>query len=260
MPAENSNNSVIHLILTRFIIEFKLKFLDRKVIYSDEYLLNGIRVMKKYLFPSLESQSCNNFTWLLLLGNKANITHVESLLNFNQSFKSKILYLKDFKNFLKDVTEGFNILITTRIDYDDAIYYDAVNDVRKLINIKKPIIVHGYNRGVMNYEINNKNYDFYYFRKLNAGVWSVFASLIINLNKVNDTYTIYDIGPHYDLRKNIINSYKNYGINSLNYEPAIFDSGSPKFIYVRQNYSGTYKKISNKRHSNDFDLNIFYGK
>ena len=32
------------------------------------------------------------------------------------------------------------ILITSRIDYDDRIYYDAVNDVRKAVNIHKPIL------------------------------------------------------------------------------------------------------------------------
>ena len=54
-----------------------------KIIYSPGYLLNGIRVMKKYLFPSLENQSCKNFIWILLLGDKANITQIKSFFNFN---------------------------------------------------------------------------------------------------------------------------------------------------------------------------------
>ena len=88
--------------------------------------------MKKYLFPSLEAQSCKNFIWILKLGDKANITFVKSLLDINNSFESKVIYEK---NIIKNITKGSDILITTRIDYDDRIYYDAVNDVRKVINL-----------------------------------------------------------------------------------------------------------------------------
>ena len=42
--------------------------------------------MKKYLLNSLENQYCKNFVWILMLGNKADITHVKSLLNFNNVF------------------------------------------------------------------------------------------------------------------------------------------------------------------------------
>jgi len=115
-------------------------------------------------------------------------------------------------------------LITSRIDYDDSIYYDAVNDVRKIININRPILVHGYNRGVYYYEINRKYYDFY-LNFDNKGAMSVFESLVIVLNKVNDTYTIYDLGDHTLVREQILKSYLRFGIKELNYEPAIFDNG-----------------------------------
>ena len=255
---DNSNLAIIHLIFTRFMMDFNL-YKNKDLIYEDVYIFNGIRVMKKYLFPSLENQSCKNFTWILLLGDKANITNIESLVQLNQSFDSKVIYRKDLKNYLKFITKDYNILITTRIDYDDAIYYDAVNDVRKVINVNKPIIAHGYNRGVSYYEINGKYYDFYNNWK-NEGVMSVFASLIVNLKKVNDTYTIFDTGCHYEIRKNILNWYKRFGIKDMNYEPAVFDNGDPKFIYVRQKFSGSYKMLIPKINPRIFDLNKFYGK
>ena len=54
---------------------FEYNFLTnfKKIIYKRDYILNGIRVLKKYLIPSLENQSCKKFTWILLLGDKANI-------------------------------------------------------------------------------------------------------------------------------------------------------------------------------------------
>ena len=257
----NSSIKIIHLIITRFSIEFYNKEFSKKI-YREDYIQNGIRVLKKYLFPSLENQSCKNFTWILILGKKVNITYIKSILNFNYSFESKIIYKKYFKNYVRNITKGFDVLISTRIDYDDRIYYDAVNDVRKAININKPMILYGYNRGVYYFELNKKYYDFYKTFK-NNGVMSIFISLITVLNKVNDTYTVYDLGNHVCIRKTLLLKYKSYGIKELNYEPAIFDRGNPKFVWVRQNYSGTYKfsiQILKRLKENNFNLSKFYGK
>ena len=143
---DNSNIRVIHLIITRFLIVSYSQYGFPNKLFREDYIPNGIRVMKKYLFPSLENQSCKNFTWVLMLGDKANITYIKTLFNFNNSFEKKIIYQKDIKNYVRNLTKGFEVLITTRIDYDDIIYYDAVNDVRKAININKPILIYGYNR------------------------------------------------------------------------------------------------------------------
>ena len=259
---ENLNIRIMHLIITRFLIIFYGKYGFPNKLYRKDYITNGIKVMKKYLIPSLENQSCKNFTWILMLGNKANITYVKSLINFNNSFESKIIYQKDIKNYVKNITKGFDVLITTRIDYDDMIYYDAVNDVRKAVNINKPLLLYGYNRGIMYFESEFKSCDFY-FPYGNVGVWSIFATLILVLNKVNDTYIVYDLGDHTQIRKTVLEKYKSYGINELKYEPAIFDSGDPKFAWVRQKYSGMYEKYGKTIKGlklYDFNISKFYGK
>ena len=50
---DNSNKSILHLIFTRFLMEFWNINYFGKIIYKKEYILNGIRVMKKYLLDSL---------------------------------------------------------------------------------------------------------------------------------------------------------------------------------------------------------------
>ena len=191
--------------------------------------------MKKYLLSSLENQSCKQFIWILMLGDKANITHIKSLLNFNNSFKKKVIYQNDIKNYVRNITKNYDVLIPTRIDYDDRIYYDAVNDVRKVININKPMIIYGYNRGLSYIEKDDKYHYFMWRGFKNQGPMSIFISLVIILNKVNDTYIIHDLGDHPFLKKKIHKDYKSFGIEKLNYEPIIFDSGEPKFVWVRQN-------------------------
>ena len=257
-----SNLRIIHLIITRFMIISRKLPEFAKIIFREDYIQNGIRVMKKYLFPSLENQSCQEFIWILLIGDKANITYIKSLLEYNNSFEKKIIFQKDLKNYIKNIAKGNDILITSRIDYDDRIYFDAVNDVRKAINLNKPVIVYGYTRGLHYYEYENKYYEFYHGYG-NRGAMSVFVSLILVLNSVNDTYNIYDLGTHKRVRLKILESYKSFGIKELNYEPAIFDSGDPKFIWVRQKYSGVLnysQDIKKNLKLYKFNINKFYGK
>ena len=260
LSSYNSKINIIHLIITRFLLNFYNKNGFPQKLSKKDYVLNGIRVMNNFLLPSLENQSCKNFTWILMLGNEANITFIKSLLNFNNSFHFELLYQKDLKNYVKNITKDFNILITTRIDYDDRIYYDAVNDVRKSVNINKPIVLYGYNRGLKYYEIDDKYYELNVDFG-NRGVMSVFISLIINLNKVNDTYTVYDLGNHVIIKQKLLKKYKSFGVNQLNYDPAIFDSGDPKYIWVRQKYSGynDSRVFQKELMINDFNLKKFYG-
>ena len=258
----DSKIRIIHIILTRFMIKFDSYKHFFKKLYEEDYILNGIRVMKTYLFPSLENQSCKEFKWVLMLGDEANITYIKSLLDVKNSFESIVIYKKDIKYFIRNITKGYDILITTRIDYDDRIYYDAVNDVRKAINIYKPMIVHGYDSGLNYYEKDNTYYEFNY-SYYNQGVMSIFVSLIVVLKNVNDTYTIYDLGSHIQVRKRIIDSYKSFGIKELYYDPAVFDKGDKKFVWVRQKYAGTQfysESIKNSLKLYNFNLTKFYGK
>ncbi len=122
--------------------------------------------------------------------------------------------------------------------------------------------MYGYNRGVHYYESDDKYYEFNITYK-NEGVASIFFSLIIVLNKVNDTYIVYDLGTHITIRKTLLQKYKSFGINDLNYEPSLFDSGDIKFVWVRQNFSGRYKFSKNIKRTlkaYNFNLSKFYGK
>ena len=261
LSVNNSNTKIIHLVITRFLIGFYELYGFPNKLYEKDYIPNGIRVIKKYLIPSLGNQSCKKFIWILMLGNNVNITFVKSLLDLNNSFDMKVIYQKDIKNYIRNVTIDYNVLITTRIDYDDCVYYDAVNDVRKAINFSKPLFLYGYNRGVYYFESNDKYYDYHYNYK--DGAWSIFLSLILILDKVNDTYTIYDLGDHSFVRKTLLKSYKSFELKELNYEPSYFESGAPKFIYVRQKFSGSYNlsiQIQKSLVEYTFNFSKFFGK
>ena len=263
LAADNSSQKIIHFIITRFlldIIDFKPDFPQNKI-YDIEYVKNGIKLMKKYLIPSLEYQSCKNFIWIIMVGDRVNLKNIIPLLNIKTSFQKMVIHRNYIKKYIKKASKNFDVLITTGIDYDDRIYYDAVNDVRKTININKPILLHGYHSGFHFYEDNNKYYKFY-INYNNNDAMSIFYSLIIFLKKVNNIYIVYDLGIHNNIRKKLINSSLSFGIEKLNYEPAVFDDGDAKFVWVRQNYSSTLK-FSNGIKKDltliNFNLSNFYG-
>lgn len=258
LSPENSDKKIIHLIITRFMSGFYKRNGFNKIIYTKDYLNNAIRVMKKFLIPSLKYQKCRDFIWLLRLGNKANITYLRSLLNFSMPFKFLIIYQKNMKNFIRNITKNIDVLITTRIDYDDRIYFDAVNDVRKTVNVSKPIFLYGYDRGYTYFE-EFDIYTGYYCNFNNKGAMSVFESLIIVLNKVNDVYTIFDLGPHPYIKRYVLKNLKKFGLQKLDYEPAIFEKKVPKFVWVRQRYSGSFVDKRKPKKKVNFDINKFYG-
>ena len=92
---------------------------------------------------------------------------------------------------------------------------------------------------------------------------SIFISLILVLSKVNDTYSVYDLGLHTTIRNKILREFSSFGIKKLDYEPAIFDSGDVKFVWVRHNFSGALNYSMNlKKNLKEFNFNLskFYGK
>ena len=256
---ENSNLKIIHVITTRYLFNIKPNYTE--FMKSEEYTQNAIRVLNKYLLPSLENQRCQDFIWIFMVGDLGNISYIKSKFNFHNSFKTEVIYESDMKNYLRQLSKGYDVLITTRIDYDDVIFYDAVNDVRKEIDINKPVLVYGYAKGYYYLESNEKYYNFY-DTYCGTGVMSVFASLIVILKKVNDAYSVNEIGQHTQLKTEILNKYKSFGINELNYNPMKVEKNERRFIWVRQKYSGIFEATENIKKTSkpvEFDKTKIYG-
>ena len=252
-PFTNSNIKIIHVIITRFLIgPFVPSINFGKIMKTEAFIQNAKTVLNKYLLSALEKQRCTDFIWVLMIGDNTNLTYFKSFFNFQNSFKTEIIYEKDIKNYLRSVAHGSDVLITTRIDYDDIIYYDAVNDVRKLIDMKKPLIVHGYRKGYLHFESDNNIYYNFNDQFGNDGIMSIFISLITLLNKVNDIYSIYDLGDHTRIKSTFLNKYKSFGIDNINYNPFEFDNSAERFIWIRQKFSFTF--INRDRIKNLFKL------
>ena len=89
----------------------------------------------------------------------------------------------------------------------------------------------------------------------------MFISLVYYINKLNDTYNIYDIGDHSRIKSLFLNISKSFGIDDINYNPFEFENNNPKYIWIRQKYSssiGSSNNLKSRFRLRDFNSSYIY--
>ena len=130
-----------HLLITRFNLknpEWKQLTKNNESLLDDSWMNERLELFANYCFPSISNQSNQNFEWLLyydsttsethkskiaeIIGNKTNIKSffIDGMPVFNESI-------------IKYVEENISTeyLITSRIDNDDCIHKDFINEIQK---------------------------------------------------------------------------------------------------------------------------------
>jgi hypothetical protein len=145
-----------HYILTRFnaglysnpiSVPPRLKNLD-------DWLKHRLILFEKFTLPSMMNQSCQNFSWMLLVDKLTPEKFIYRIENFGYSniricYTSTDIYSPTISNTQMwgiDTYEHSNLnIITTRIDNDDAFHVDFVKEIQrkyaKLVNESKPFII-----------------------------------------------------------------------------------------------------------------------
>ncbi|SHJ51737.1 glycosyltransferase [Flavobacterium haoranii] len=130
-----------HLLITRFNLknpEWKQLTKNNESLLDDSWMNERLELFANYCFPSVSNQTNQNFEWLLyfdvstsenhknkiaeIIGNKTNIKSffIDGMPVFNESI-------------IKYVEENISTeyLITSRIDNDDCIHKDFINEIQK---------------------------------------------------------------------------------------------------------------------------------
>lgn len=130
-----------HLLITRFNLknpEWKQLTKNNESLLDDSWMNERLELFANYCFPSVSNQTNQNFEWLLyfdsstseihknkiaeIIGNKTNIKtfFIDGMPVFNESI-------------IKYVQENISTeyLITSRIDNDDCIHKDFINEIQK---------------------------------------------------------------------------------------------------------------------------------
>ncbi|MEN6428348.1 MAG: glycosyltransferase [Phycisphaerales bacterium] len=116
-----------HYILTRFNVDLygpvELK------VSRDQWMDHRMRLFTSLTLPSIAGQSCQDFTWLLLMDRRTPEHYIRTLQGIGYP-NLQIIYPDPGRPlWLDNLPAGSHDLITTRIDNDDAFQRDAVKAV-----------------------------------------------------------------------------------------------------------------------------------
>ena len=117
-----------HYIMTRF----NTGLYDpgaRIRVSADQWMQHRIKLFTAFTLPSIMGQSCQNFTWLVLMDEQTPVVYREMLESIRYP-NMKLVYQNSPSPWPQNVEPGDYDLITTRIDNDDAFHGDVVRVIR----------------------------------------------------------------------------------------------------------------------------------
>lgn len=228
-------NLIKHYILIRF---YCFTMMKKEKLFEPELLDNGIKIFEQYTLKSLENQSNKNFEIIMMIHNEIDLNHksIQKLYKISSIIKINILRYNETNSFIATNSKNVKYLITTRIDHDDLIYNGAVDEIQSKCNENIPLFYNGYDRLIT--MLKNDIYNTYKFYPNYKGLGSIsiFQSLIVNKEKINQLYTIFDLGSHTKLKGTFINLYK---VNNFEFKEEYFNLNHLEdcCIYIKHEFN-----------------------
>ena len=174
-----------HLIMTRWWMQ-PTGF--TKTILDDEILDERLNYLVNHLFVSLNNQTNHDFEFIVQVHPNHTNEQIEkisvAMKNANPNFKASVMVWNDgFHNYVESLWKENDIVLLTRIDDDDFVNKNAVQDTRDLIgNGQFDMVVCGYHYGYKYFDGDDKlivmRPDY------NGGHMSIFQTVISNTKRV----------------------------------------------------------------------------
>lgn len=177
-----------HLILTRFNVEVDgfetIENTWDKMFIDTEWLEGRFKLFEAYCLPSVKAQTSKNFSWLVFFHPDTPEEYKLRISNITDKFPQfKPIYIKSNNDIPQKIQDELkrnfsdkNWVITTRIDNDDIIAKDYIDNIQKLFRPENKLILDFYK----GYILDHKNLELYkYDYQSNA-----FISIIENSNNI----------------------------------------------------------------------------
>lgn len=135
-----------HYLITKINIElnyfkeFWSKITNSR--FDNSYLSHRLEMFDKYVLPSVESQVCNDFVWLVFI-------HPQTPVKIKEEFKARVDNLIEVvheKDISRSIDNFSGDIITTNLDSDDMIsnlYIKKIHEIYRSVqaDISKPFII-----------------------------------------------------------------------------------------------------------------------
>lgn len=131
--------SISHLILTRFNLQYEQ---NKTNAIQPEWLDERLHLFEQYCIPSIQKQTCKNFTWIVLGDVRTpNVykTKIEKYASIVAQMRIYWVAYQDdgyhalYKRIGEDLAADKEALISTRLDNDDAIAPNYIECVQELV-------------------------------------------------------------------------------------------------------------------------------
>lgn len=129
-----------HYIITRFNVGFYNPDARPSAIYQplDEWMKHRIRIFTAFTLPSIMYQTCQNFTWLVLM-DKRTPQPFKDIMDRIPYQNLQLVYMDGdgldnnciAQAVLENIEQGDYDLVTTRIDNDDAFHLNVVETIQQ---------------------------------------------------------------------------------------------------------------------------------
>lgn len=128
-----------HYIITRFNLRQKgwVTAKNNTAVLSEEWIENRFRIFELYCLPTLKAQTNPNFKWLIFFDTNTPDFYAEKIGNYVRDFPNLVPVFVDGMDAFspeirKILAEDKNpYLITTRLDNDDAVSINFVDEIQK---------------------------------------------------------------------------------------------------------------------------------
>jgi hypothetical protein len=141
-----------HLVITTFNVPLTDDVEANPARLDPDWLANRFALFEKYCFPSVRSQSNQDFTWVVYFDSRTPAAFREKIQGYEAYRNFVPLYADDrfiiTERHLGALTRNTRFLITTKIDNDDAICRDYVRAIQAQFN-NQPFVFLNFTRGLV---------------------------------------------------------------------------------------------------------------
>lgn len=130
-----------HLLITRFNLKNpEWKFTKNNgTLLDDQWMMERMELFKNYCLPSVINQSNKNFKWLIYFDNTTSEQFKREISLLTDHVQNiEVLYIDgmpafndSIKNYVSQFANSEPYIITSRIDNDDCININFINEVQK---------------------------------------------------------------------------------------------------------------------------------
>ncbi len=155
-----------HLILTRFNLQYEP---DCHIGIQPEWLEDRCRLFETYCLPSLQRQTCQNYTWIIYVDSATPEPYLSRIKGYSSLLPQLKVILSPYREDINTLyhetgihyAQGYDYLLTSRIDNDDRFSEDYVERVQQIAQEGFEGVI-SFPNGRQNFVNDNKSYKITY--------------------------------------------------------------------------------------------------